>query len=96
MAEENDIKEELKTEGLSPSESNIQPSEIVRFTVFSIFYVVILLNQINTENAYNISAGITQALSSCDTSSITNAADVESWLSSNFLPLMFERNVYFS
>ena len=75
MEDENNLKEEIKSLE-SDVEASLTLSEVCRFMIFSILFVVIILNQISTETSYNISAGITQALLNADPTDVLSDQDV--------------------
>lgn len=93
MADEKNLKDELKLDQVH-EESSISLPEVCRFVIFSVLFVIILLNQVSTEKAYNISSGINQALQSCDPSDISSTDEVISWISDDFLPTASDRKLY--
>lgn len=93
MGEDKNLQDEIK-QGEADGESEMSLSEVCRFIIFSVLFVAIILNQISTEKCYHISAGISQALSSCDPSEVTSAKDVISWIGESFLPAVSGSEIY--
>lgn len=94
MAEENNLKQEIKQNEFS-SKKAMKFSEVIRFLTFSIMFVVIIINQINTQNAYEISEGLTQSLGNCNPSNISSSNDVKNWIEYIFFPTILDRTFYF-
>ena len=93
MSEEED-ESFSSSEEIEVGEADMTIAEVCRFLIFSVLFVFIILNQIDTESAYHINAGITQALTACDPSSVASSADVVDWIRNTFLPTISNNQVY--
>ena len=93
MAEDKNLKEEMKIEEVN-EESSMSFSEVCRFVIFSVLFVAIVLNQISTEKSFQIYSGINQALASAEPSDVKSADDVIEWISESFLPVISDKKIY--
>jgi hypothetical protein len=70
-------------------------TEVLRYLFFSIITVIVILNQLNISQTYDIERGITDDILSSDTfEKISNATDIIDWLGDYFVPKVLELDFY--